>query len=181
VLTRYLLPAAAILAIFCAAGVFGWLDLERDHPWRRNWALIGAGLVVVMLAFVPAQIERISDLRDSIEAQDELGDDLRELADSGAFDGGCGPVTVPDARAIPFLALWLEEEPSEILVAEDTETQAQPPGYLLIGRSQNAKNLFTLGTTDAAREEPPIPNGAHLVGSNDSWDVYEICATAPDG
>jgi hypothetical protein len=180
VLTRYLLPAAAILAIFCAAGVFGWLDLERDHPWRRNWALIGAGLIVVMLAFVPAQVERISDLRDSIEAQDELGDDLRELADSGAFDGGCGPVTVPDERAIPFLALWLGEEPSEILVAETTETQAQLPGYLLIGRSQNAKNRFTLDTVNAAREEPPIPNGAHLVGSNDSWDVYEICATAPD-
>jgi len=133
-----------------------------------------------MLAFVPAQVERITDLRDSIAAQDELGDDLRELADSGAFDGGCGPVTVPDERAIPFLALWLDEEPSEILVAEDTETRPDPTGYLLIGRSQNAKNLFTLGGVDTAREEPPIPNGAHRVESNESWDVYEICATQPD-
>ena len=180
VLTRYLLPAAAILAIFCAAGALGWLDLARGDRWRRAWALIGAGLIVVMLAFVPAQVERISDLRDSIEAQDELGDDLRELADSGAFDAGCGPITVPDERAIPFLALWLDEQPSEIHVAGDTETQPEPTGYLLIGRSQNAKNLFTLGAGDTAREEPPIPNGAHRVESNDSWDVYETCATQPD-
>ena len=60
-----------------------------------------------MLAFVPAQVERISDLRDSIEAQDRLGDDLHDLADSVTLDPECGPVTVPDERAIPFLALWL--------------------------------------------------------------------------
>jgi hypothetical protein len=180
VLTRYLLPPAAILAIFCAAGVFGWLDLERENPWRRNWALIGAGLIVVMAAFVPAQVERISDLRESIEAQDELGDDLHELADSGAFDPACGPIAVPDERAIPFLALWLDREPSEIVVAGEAETQAEIPGYLFIGRSQNAKELFTLDAAQAAREEPPIPNGARRVGSNESWDLYEICATEAD-
>jgi hypothetical protein len=181
VLTRYLLPAAAILAILCAAGVFGWLDLERESPWRRRWALIGAGLLVVMAAFVPVQVERISDLRDSIELQDELGDDLRELADSGAFKPECGPVAVPSERAIPFLALWLDRAPSEIVVAGEPETPADAAGYLLIARSQNAKTLFTLDADAPAREEPPISNAARLVGSNESWDLYETCAIQADG
>jgi Dolichyl-phosphate-mannose-protein mannosyltransferase len=181
VLTRYLLPAAAILCIFCAAGVLGWVDLPRESRWRRKWALIGAGLLVVMLAFVPAQVERISDLRDSIEAQDQLGDDLRELADAGAFDGGCGPVTVPDERAIPFLALWLDVDPSDIRVAGETATGAVSPGYLLTARSQNAKDLFTLHPDAPPREAPPTTNAAPPVGSNDSWDVHEICSTKEDG
>jgi hypothetical protein len=176
VLTRYLLPAAAILAILCAAAVFGWLDLERESPWRRRWALIGAGLVVVMAAFVPAQAERISDLRDSIELQDELGDDLRELADSGALDAECGPVTVPDERAIPFLALWLDRDPADIQVYGEDATRAAGAGYLLIGRSQNAKRSFTLSDRPP-REAPPIPNGARRVASNESWNLYEICDT----
>jgi hypothetical protein len=180
VLTRYLLPAASILAVFCAAGVFGWIDLERDDRWRRNWMLIGAGLVVVMAAFVPAQVDRISDLRDSVETQDELGDDLRDLADSGAFDPDCGPVTVPDERAIPFLALWLDRDPSDFLVAGDTATQAENSGYLLIGRSHNAKVQFSIHPLDRDPIETPIPQSARLVQSNDSWVLYETCATQPE-
>jgi hypothetical protein len=177
VLPRYLLAPAAILAIFCAAGALGWVDLRRSDKWRRNWALIGAGLIALMLAFVPAQVERITDLRESLEAQDELGDDLKELADSGAFDGGCGPVTVPDERAVPFLALWLEIDPSDIRVLGETATTADAAGYLLTARSQNAKDLFTLDPDSPAREEPPTTNEARPARSNESWNVYETCTT----
>ena len=190
VLTRYLLPAAAILAIFCAAGVVGWLDVPRDDRRRRIWALIGAGLAVLMLAFVPAQVERITDLRDSIEVQDRLGDDLHDLADSVALEDDCGPVAVPDERAIPFLALWLDRDPSDFVVADSeaqadapgsgVSGQAEPAGYLLIGRSHDAKTLFTIRAVETAREAPPIPNAARSVASNDSWELYEICATEPE-
>jgi hypothetical protein len=177
VLPRYLLPAAAILSIFCAAGALGWVDLRRADHWRRTWALVGAGLIALMLAFVPGQVDRISDLRESLEAQDELGDDLRDLADSGAFVGGCGPVTVPDERAIPFLALWLDMDPSDIRVFGETATAVDAPGYLLTARSQNAKELFTLDPASPARAEPPTTNEARPAGSNESWNVYETCTT----
>lgn len=180
VLTRYLLPVATILAIFCAAAVFGWLDLERDHPWRLNWALIGGLLVVVLLAFGPAQLNRISDLRDSIAVQQRVGDDLHDLADSGAFDASCAPITVPNERAIPFLALWLDRLPSAIVPAAEAQRiatdEGPPQGYFLAPGSQDAKNSFTLEPQDPAREEAPIPQGAHRVGSNESWDLYASCS-----
>ena len=41
ILGRYLLLPAAILAIFCGAGAFGWLQLPRGDPRRRRWAWFG--------------------------------------------------------------------------------------------------------------------------------------------
>ena len=184
VLTRYLLPVATILAIFCAAGVFGWLNLERGHPWRVKWAVAGALLAALLLAFLPAQADRIRDLRDSIAIQERVGDDLHELADSGAFDPECAPITVPNARPIPFLALWLDRDPSAIVPAGDE--QRPPPtgrasGYFLAPGSQDAKDSFTLDPHDPTREDAPIPNGALLVGSNESWDLYASCPTSGEG
>jgi hypothetical protein len=184
VLTRYLLPVATILAIFCAACVFGWLDLERGHPWRMRWAVIGALLVVLLLAFVPAQADRIGDLRDSIAVQERVGHDLHELADSGAFDPACAPVTVPNARPIPFLALWLDRFPSAIVPGGEEQqapSTAPPTGYFLTPGSQDAKNSFTLDPHDPTRDDAPIPNGAPLVGSNESWDLYASCSTLGEG
>lgn len=184
VLTRYLLPAATILTIFCAAGVFGWLNLERGNPWRGRWAIAGGLIVVALIAFVPAQVDRISDLRDSIAVQQRVGDDLHELADSGAFDPACSPITVPDERAIPFLALWLERLPSAIIPAASGQEPGTggdaPQGYLLAPGSQDAKNSFTLDPQDPEREDAPSIQGARQVGSNESWDLYANCSTLQD-
>ncbi|HEV2998338.1 MAG TPA: hypothetical protein VGX16_04465 [Solirubrobacteraceae bacterium] len=39
--TRYAFPVAAILALFCAAGVLGWVGLEKGDPRRRLWMAAG--------------------------------------------------------------------------------------------------------------------------------------------
>src|SRR3954468_13846884 len=42
IITRCTFAVDAILAAFCGAGAFGWLVLQRDHPWRTRWAIAGA-------------------------------------------------------------------------------------------------------------------------------------------
>ena len=44
ILPRYTMLAAAVLAIFAAAGLLGWRLLDRGHPWRRAWQVF-AGVV----------------------------------------------------------------------------------------------------------------------------------------
>jgi hypothetical protein len=185
VLTRYLLPAATLLAIFCAAGVLGWLDLERGDPWRTRWAAIGGFIALLLIAFVPAQVDRLSDLRDSIAIQERLGDDLHDLADSGAFDPGCAPIAVPDERAIPFLALWLDRRPSTIVPVSDddgtTNPGGEPLGYVLAARTREAQEFFTLDRqVQEAGGGAPATDGFHLLTSNDSWNLYASCDTGAD-
>ena len=115
ILGRYLLVPAAILAVFCGAGAFGWAELPRGHPWRRRWAWFGALTLVGLIVFIPPQVDRIGDLRDALRIQDGIQDDLHAL--TPRFP--CTPVTVPNHRPVPLLALWLDVDPARIAVAQE--------------------------------------------------------------
>jgi hypothetical protein len=185
VLTRYLLPAATVLAIFCAAAVLGWTCLERGDPWRARWAVVGGLVALLLIAFIPAQVDRLDDLRGSIATQERLGDDLHDLADSGAFDPACGPITVPDERAIPFLALWLDRRPSTIVPVsteqDEPATGGGLSGYFLAAATPEAKEFFTLDRqVQEAGNGGPVPDGFHLLTSNDSWNLYASCPHSGD-
>ena len=79
ILGRYLLLPAALLAVFCGAGAFGWLQLERDDPWRTRWMAIGAVVLVAFAVFAPGQVKRVDDLRASMGTQER--DPLRPARD----------------------------------------------------------------------------------------------------
>jgi hypothetical protein len=172
VITRYLLLTAAILAIFCAVAVFGWLELEREHPWRRRWAAFGALVAIGFLAFVPSQTDRLSNLHASIATQQRILHDLHDLADSGAFRPGCDPITVPNHRPVPFLALWLDRKPSEIVSAQI----AQPDrGYFVAPASAEVERNFTLDPHDLKRLTAAVPPNFQLITMNRSWNLYARC------
>jgi hypothetical protein len=140
-------------------------------------------VALLLVVFVPSQVDRLSDLQDSIALQEQLTADLHDLADSGAFDAACGPITVPDERAIPFLALWLDRDPSAIEPTEGTApapANGSPTGYFVIARTQNANDFFTLVPGEGARERVFIPKGTPRVASNDSWELYADCATGDE-
>jgi hypothetical protein len=155
---------SSLLCVFAAVALLGWRMLPRDDPWRRFW--IGAALVVI-LAFVveaPQQYDYFESERDKLVEQSVLESDLHQLAEDGAFDQSCGPITVPSDRAVPRLAAWLDVRPSTVPIFGEEPLPPHgsvlytttPAGYLHFGRI-------------------PVPAGYDVVARNDSWRVYARC------
>jgi hypothetical protein len=168
ILGRYLLAPSTILAIFCGAGAFGWAELPRGHPWRRRWAWFGVLTLALLVAFIPAQVNRIGDLRDALRIQDGIQDDLHALAP----DFPCTPITVPNHRPVPLLALWLDLDPKRIAVAQE---QRPRTGTYVIPSTRRVARDYILDPRDLDRRIPPPPAGFARVDANDSWRVFGRC------
>lgn len=166
ILGRYLLAPATILAIFAGAGAFGWAELPRRHPWRRRWAWFGLATLVALVAFIPSQATRIDNLRNALTIQGRIQDDLHDTKLP------CLPVTVPNHRPVPLLALWLDTEPKRIQVAQEHEPQA---GTYVIPASQRVAKDYILDPRDVDRSIPPPPAGFEPTAQNDSWRAYARC------
>jgi hypothetical protein len=173
IIPRYTMLAAAVLAIFAALGLLGWRLLDRGHPWRRAWQAF-AGLVVLMfLAWAPNQYDLLDRVDTDLTNQARIEDDLAELADSGAFEPLCGPVSVPNHRAVPRLAFDLEVRPSRVVSFSE---QRQPrSGYFLDPASPFVVHNFVLDPNDPARLETPVPPKFRAVARNESWVLYRRC------
>jgi hypothetical protein len=168
ILGRYLLVPAAILAVFCGAGVFGWLRLPPEHPWRRRWAAIGGLVLVAFVIFGPSQADRIDALRTSMGIQSEILSDLRAMSE----EIRCEPVAVPNHRPVPHIALWADIPPGEIVSAQ-LEQPAQ--GVFLDPASERVERNFTLDPRDPKRLTAAVPPGFELVLRNESWLLYANC------
>lgn len=166
ILGRYLLLPAAILTLFAAAGVLGWLALEPDDPRRRPWQAFGALVAVALLAFAPAQLDRISDLRRALRIQAGIQGDLARLVADDALRPGCVPVTVPNRRPIPLLALWLDRPPQSFATAQDG---APARGVLLQPASARVAAAYILDPRDRDRSVPAPPPAFRRIGGNKSW------------
>jgi hypothetical protein len=168
ILGRYLLGPATILAIFCGAGAFGWAELPRGHPWRRRWAWFGAITLVGLVVFIPPQVDRIANLRDALRIQDGIQDDLHAL--TPRFP--CTPVTVPNHRPVPLLALWLDVDPTRIAVAQEQRPRS---GTYVVPTSQRVARQYILDPRDVDPRIPPPPPSFRPVGANASWRAFAQC------
>jgi hypothetical protein len=165
IITRYLLLTATLLAIFAGAGAFGWLDLRpgRERTW---WARFAAVALVVLLAFVPSQAQRIQRLGDALARQQAIQGRLGDLVGSRA---PIEPVAVPNRRPIPLLALWLELDPRAIRNAQDG---VPAHGSYFVPATARVARDFILDRRDRDRRVPPAPAGWVLAGRNDAWSWY---------
>jgi len=175
ILGRYLLLPAAIGAILCGAGAFGWRTLPAGDPRRRPWAWFGVLTLVLLAVFIPAQAGRISDLRDALRIQDTIQDDLRALVHvpPGAIGTGCAPVGVPNHRPVPLLALWLDTPPGRVVSLQERTiargTYARPA-------TARVARDYILDPRDLRKAIPLPPAGFNLVAGNRSWRVFKRCA-----
>ncbi len=168
IITRYLLLASVVLALFAGAGVFGWRDLLPGAQ-RVWWARFGALALVVMLAFVPSQVQRIERLQDALGTQASIQERLGDIVRPGV---PCDPLTVPNRRPIPLLALWLERDPATI-----ADAQTAPPAdgtYLRPSTAEVARD-YILDRRDRNREVVPPPAGFAAVRENSAWQAWARC------
>lgn len=175
ILTRYLLLPAAILAIFCGVAAFGWTLLARDDPARRPALALGVLTLALLVAFAPAQARRLDRLRDSLATQSRIVGDLRSLT---AFDSATssvpitttwGPVALPNHRAVPNLALWLDVDPDQIVSAQ---VERPDHGTYVEPASDRVARRFVLDPRDPRRLDAEVPPGFRRSGGNASWRVY---------
>jgi hypothetical protein len=173
IIPRYTMLAAAILAVFAALALLGWRLLERGHPWRGAWQAFAAVVALMFVVWGPNQYDLLSRVDTDLTNQREIESDLSDLADSGAFDPLCGPISVPNHRAVPRLAFKLDIRPSRIVSSSE---QRQPRrGYFLDPASSFVIHNFILDPNDPARFTTTVPNGFGEVTRNPSWVLYRRC------
>ena len=174
IIARYTMLGAALLAIFVAVALLGWRLLETGHPWRLGWQLF-AGLVLLMfILWIPNQWDLDSTVHRDLADQGTIERDLSDLVDRGAFVKPlCGPVAVPNHRAIPRLAFGLHVKPTEIVSASEEGIPRR--GYFLDPASTFVIHNFILDPNDPTRFNLEVPNGFTRVAANHSWILYRRC------
>ncbi len=181
IIARYTMLAGAILSIFFALALLGWRLLDRGDPWRRRWQLF-AGLVLVMIvAWLPNQWNLDSQVHTDLANQGKIESDLTDLVDAGAFSPLCGPIAVPNHRAIPRLAFGLEVKPTEIVSSSEAISSPEEKaklgeaGYYVEPASPFVIHNFVLDPGDPTEIDSKPPPGFREVASNESWKVYRRC------
>jgi hypothetical protein len=173
IIARYTMLAGAILSIFAALALLGWRLLEPGHPWRRRWRLFSAFVLLMFALWLPNQWDLDSTVNTDLTNQGTIERDLTDLVDQGAFDPLCGPIAVPNHRAIPRLAFGLEIKPTQIVSA--SEEGIPPRGYLVVPANEFVIHNFILDPNDPTSFSLTPPHRFHLVAENDSWRVYRHC------
>ncbi len=178
VLGRYLLLPSVIGAIFCGAGVFGWRALAADDKRRRPWAWFAVVTILLLIVFTPAQVGRISNLRYALERQEQIQDDLRALVERppALISQSCTPISVPNHRPVPLLALWTDLPAEQIFSAAD---KRQRSGVFIAAATPKVASDYILDPRDLNRSVAPPPANFKLAGGNRSWLVYQRCAAPP--
>ena len=101
IIARYTMLAAAVLSVFVALALLGWRLLEPGHPWRRRWQLFAAIVVAMFAIWLPNQWNLDSTVSTDVTNQGNIERALTHLVEAGAFKPLCGPIMVPNHRAVP--------------------------------------------------------------------------------
>jgi hypothetical protein len=170
--TRYAFLAAAILAVFCGAGAFGWTCLPSGDPRRRWWMAGGAIVVVALLAYAPSQYHSADREFTELARQQRIEGDLVALVESHAINVRCGPVGVPNHAPIPLLALYLETSPANVRSAQASPISS---GVYVDPASVAVEHDYVLDKRDP-HATASVPPGFSAVTANRSWLIFHRCS-----
>jgi hypothetical protein len=173
IIARYTMLAGAILSVFVALALLGWRLLAPEHPWRRRWQIFAGVVALMFVIWLPNQWDLDSQVDTDLTNQARIEDELTDLVDAGAFEPLCGPIAVPNHRAVPRLAFGLEIKPTQVVSA--SEEGAPAKGYFVAPASEFVIHNFILDPNDPTDFTPEVPPGFELVAQNESWKVYRRC------
>jgi hypothetical protein len=174
IIARYTMLGAAILAVFVAVALLGWRLLESGHAWRLRWQVFSGAVLLMFVLWLPNQWDLDSTVHGDLADQGRIERDLSDLVDTGAFaEPLCGPVAVPNHRAIPRLAFGLDVKPTQIVSASEDGVPRR--GYFLDPASPFVIHNFILDPNDPTRFSLTVPRGFERVAANDSWLLFKRC------
>lgn len=170
--TRYAFLAAAILSVFCGAGVFGWTRLDRNDPRRNWWMAAGALVLAALLAYAPSQYRSAHRELNKLARQQRIEGDLLALVEDRSITLRCGPVGVPNHAPVPLLALYLKTSPKNIVSAQVRPISS---GEYLDPASKEVEEDYVLDPHDP-HLAVSVPPGFTEVRANSSWLVFQRCS-----
>jgi hypothetical protein len=182
--TRFLLPVAAMLAIFFATGALGWIDRPLTHGSPRAgrlppaaWPVAGALLIVAFVSAVPSQVDGISEVRQRVGPSREGIEDLDALARerrAASVLQDC-PVYVKADNVIALLARATERPLGDIGLLD---AESSPSGAFLAPTLRLVRaNTAAVGEEHHDVVSPPA--GYARVAANRSWSVWVKGCPAP--
>ena len=170
--TRYAFLAAAILCVFCGAGVFGWTLLQRGDPRRRWWMAGGLIVLAALVAYAPSQYRSAHRELNTLARQTGIEDDLVALVRSHAIGLRCGPVGVPNHAPIPLLALYLKTSPVNVVSAQVSHLSY---GTYVDPASVTVERDYVLDPRDP-HLPVTVPPGFSEAATNRSWLIFKRCS-----
>jgi hypothetical protein len=170
--TRYAFLAAAILCVFCGAGVFGWTQLARDDPRRRWWMAGGLIVLVGLVVYAPSQYRSAHRQLSALARQQQIEDDLVALVRSHEIGLGCGPVEVPNHAPIPLLSLYLRTSPANVISAQVNQIAY---GAYVDPASVEVERDYVLDPHDP-HLPVTVPPGFTESATNRSWLIFSRCS-----
>ncbi|HEX3511834.1 MAG TPA: hypothetical protein VHT27_12135 [Solirubrobacteraceae bacterium] len=171
--TRYAFLAAAVLCVFCGAGIVGWLQLPRGERRRSWWAAGAAVIVVALIAYAPSQYHSADRELGKLARQQQIEGDLLALVHRGAISLRCGPVGVPNHAPIPLLALYLKTSPANIVSAQVGHIER---GVYVDPANREVEEGYVLDKRDP-HVAVSVPPGFVARATNRSWLVFERCGS----
>ncbi len=169
--TRYAFVAAAILCVFCGAGVFGWTLLARDDPRRRWWMAGGLIVALALVAYAPSQYRSAHHQLDALSSQQRIEGDLVALVHKHAIGLRCGPVGVPNHAPIPLLALYLKTSPKNVISAQVNQISY---GTYVDPASVEVERDYVLDPHDP-HLAVSVPPGFTESATDRSWLIFRRC------
>jgi hypothetical protein len=186
IIARYTMLAGAILSIFFALALLGWRLVDKSNPYRRWWQLFAGIVLVMVLVWLPNQWNLDKQVHTDLTNQGQIENDLTDLVNEGAFAGDCGPIAVPNHRAVPRLAFGLEVKPTDIVSASEAVSgeekekleEAEEHGYWVEPASSFVIHNYILDPNDKTSfDKLEAPAGFKEVARNESWVIYSRCGS----
>ncbi|MDO9352671.1 MAG: hypothetical protein Q7T55_03185 [Solirubrobacteraceae bacterium] len=168
VIVRYLLPFGAVGCVVCAYALTGWRS-ERSIPIGRAWAAGAAVLALGIVALAPAQAQRLDRLHRALSTQETAVAELEALV----REAPCGPIAVPNRRAVPLVALWTDSPAASVVTTQDRGVPAK--GSYLSPSSPEAARAFILDARDRDRAIPPPPKDYRELDRTTAWVLSAHC------
>jgi len=186
IIARYTMLAGAILSIFFALALLGWRFIDRGNPWRRRWQVFAGIVLLMVLVWLPNQWNLDKQVHTDLTNQGQIENDLSALVDEGAFSPECGPIAVPNHRAVPRLAFGLDVRPTDIVSASEAvsgeeKEKLEEVGYWVQPASEFVIHNYILDPNDTTNFHIQPPPDFHQVAGNESWLIYSKCGSTPKG
>jgi hypothetical protein len=170
--TRYAFVVAAILCVFCGAGVFGWTLLARGDPRRRWWMAGGLIVLAALVVYAPSQYRSAHRQLDALATQQRIEGDLVALVHNHAIGLQCGPVGVPNHAPVPLLALYLKTSPANVISAQVKQISY---GTYIDPASTEVERDYVLDPHDP-HLAVSVPPGFTESATSHTWLIFKRCS-----